>query len=120
MDSKRQQKFSKLILEEMASIFQKEGKEILGTTFITLSGVKMSPDMSIAKIYVSLEFVQNKKEVMQALNTNASFFRGHLGNRLKNSMRIIPQLKFFEDDSWQEAVKIDNILKSLNIPPATE
>jgi ribosome-binding factor A len=120
MDSKRQQKFSKLILEEMASIFLKDGKEVFGTAFLTLTDVKISPDLSIARIYVTLEFIQNKKEMMKLLNDNSSFFRGHLGKRLRNSMRIIPDLKFFEDDTWQEASKMDKILKDLNIPPADE
>lgn len=118
MDSKRQQKYSKLILEEMADIFLRNGKEVFGNAFITLSGVRVSPDLGIIRVYVALEFIENKAELLNQLNQNTSFFRGHLGKRLRNSMRIIPEIRFFEDDSWQEATKIDSLLKNLNIPPA--
>ena len=119
MDSKRQQKYSKLILEEMADIFLRNGKEVFGNAFITLSGVRVSPDLGIIRVYVALEFIENKAELLNQLNLNTSFFRGHLGKRLRNSMRIIPEIRFFEDDSWQEAKKIDSLLKNLNIPPAS-
>jgi ribosome-binding factor A len=119
MDSKRQQKYSKLILEEMADIFLRNGKEVFGNAFITLSGVRVSPDLGIIRVYVALEFIENKEELLGQLNQNTSFFRGHLGKRLRNSMRIIPEIRFFEDDSWQEATKIDTLLKNLNIPPAS-
>jgi ribosome-binding factor A len=120
MDSKRQQKFSKLILEEMADIFLRDGKEIFGNAFLTLSGVRVTPDLGVAKIYVALEFIENKTEVLDALNKNAAFFRGHLGKRLRNNMRIIPELRFYEDDTWQEASKMDKMIKDLNIPPETK
>lgn len=118
MDTKRQQKYAKLILEEMADIFLRDGKEVFGSAFITLSGVRVSPDLGLVKIYISLEFIQNKEEIILALNQNNAFFRGHLGKRLRNSMRIIPEIRFYEDDSWEEAKKIDGLLKGLDIPPA--
>lgn len=117
MDSKRQQKISKLILEEMADIFLHKGKEVFGNAFLTLSDVKVTQDMGIAKVYITLEFIQNKQEVLDALNNNVSFFRGHLGKRLRNSMRIIPEIRFYEDNTWEEATKINKLLDGLNIPP---
>ncbi len=115
MESKRQQKFSKLILEEMVAIFAKEGKTIFGNAFITISDVKMTPDLGLAKIYLSLQFIENKKELIQALNSNSAFFRGILGNRIKRSVRIIPELRFYEDDTLDEALKMNALIDKLNI-----
>lgn len=116
METKRQQKFSKLILEEMAAIFAKEGKTIFGSAFITISEVKMTPDLGLAKIYLSLQFIENKDEVVLALNDNSSFFRGVLGKRIKQSVRIIPNLKFYEDDTLDEALKMNQMIDKLDIP----
>ena len=120
MESKRQQKYAKLILQEMANIFMKEGKQIFGDAFITISDVKMTPDLGIAKIYLSLQFVTNRDEVIEAVNTQQSFFRGLLGNSIKKVARTIPELRFYEDTTLDEASKIDDILNGLNIPPAED
>ena len=67
MESKRQKKFSQLILEEMTKIFTKEAKDVIGNTFVTLTDVKMTPDLGQARIYVSLQFIQNRDEVLLSL-----------------------------------------------------
>lgn len=116
MESKRQLKFAKLILEEMVAIFTKEGKTIFGNAFITISDVKMTPDMGLAKIYLSLQFVENKDKLVAVLNDNCSFFRGILGKRIKRSVRIVPNLKFYEDNTLDEALKMNQLIDKLNIP----
>ena len=116
MESKRQQKFSKLILEEMVAIFSKEGKTIFGDAFLTISEVKMTPDLGLAKIYLSVQFIENKDELIQALNDNSPFLRGVLGKRIKRAVRIIPDLRFYEDDTLDEALKINQLIDKLNIP----
>lgn len=120
MESKRQQKYAKLILQEMASIFMKDGKKVFGDAFVTLSDVKVTPDLGLAKIYLSLQFITNREEVLVAINNEASFFRGLLGNSIKKVARTIPELKFYEDTTLDEATKIDKLLSGLNIPPAPE
>ena len=116
MESKRQLKFAKLILEEMVAIFTKEGKTIFGNAFITISDVKMTPDMGLAKIYLSLQFIENKDKLVAALNDNSGFFRGILGKKIKHSVRIIPNLKFYEDNTLDEALKMNQLIDKLNIP----
>ena len=114
MESKRQKKFSQLILEEMVSIFTKEAKDIIGNAFITLTDVKVTPDLGSARIYVSLQFIDNREEVLKALNDNQAFFRGILGNRIKKVVRRVPGLIFFEDNSLDEANKINRLLDDLD------
>jgi len=118
MESKRQQKYAKLILQEMASVFMKEGKKIFGEAFVTISDVKVTPDLGIAKVYLSLQFITNRDEVLNAINNEASFFRGILGKRIKHVVRTIPQLNFYEDTTLDEATKMDELINGLNIPPA--
>ena len=114
MESKRQKKFSQLILEEMVSIFTKEAKDIIGNAFITLTDVKVTPDLGSARIYISLQFIENREEVLKALNDNQAFFRGILGNRIKKVVRRVPGLIFFEDNSLDEANKINRLLDDLD------
>ena len=116
METKRQQKFSKLILEEMVAIFTKEGKTIFGNAFITISEVKMTPDLGLAKVYLSLQFIQNKDELVAAINDHSPYLRGILGKKIKRSVRIIPNLKFYEDDTLDEALKMNQMIDNLDIP----
>lgn len=104
----------------MASIFMKEGKKIFGEAFVTISDVKVTPDLGLAKVYLSLQFITNRDEVLQAVNNESKFFRGLLGNSIKKVARVIPELKFYEDTTLDEATKIDKLLSGLNIPPAPE
>jgi len=120
MESKRQQKYAKLIKEEMASIFMKEGKKIFGDAFITISDVAVTPDLGLAKIYVSLQFITNRTEIVDAMNNEQKFFRGLLGSKIRKVARTIPELKFYEDNTLDEASRIDEVLKGLNIPPAED
>lgn len=118
METKRQQKYAQLILEEMASIFMKEGKQILGEAFVTLSDVKMTPDLGVAKIYLSLQFISNRAEVLKALTQNTNFYRNALGKRIRKVARTVPELRFYEDDTLDEAAKMNDLMNKLNIPPA--
>ncbi|MGY6520186.1 MAG: 30S ribosome-binding factor RbfA [Mongoliitalea sp.] len=119
MESKRQQKYSKLIQKEIGEIFQKEAKHLLGSTFVTVSGVSMSPDLGVAKIYLS--FLLDKDKVMfEKINEKKSEIRKHLGNRIGKSVRIVPELALFLDDSASYAQHMDKVISSLDIPEAPE
>ncbi|GHB29982.1 hypothetical protein GCM10008106_08550 [Mongoliitalea lutea] len=119
MESKRQQKYSKLIQKEIGEIFQKEAKHLLGSTFVTISGVSMSPDLGVAKIYLS--FLLDKDKVMfEKINEKKSEIRKHLGNRIGKSVRIVPELALFLDDSASYAQHMDKVISSLDIPEAPE
>ncbi|MBK6265706.1 30S ribosome-binding factor RbfA [Marivirga sp. S37H4] len=116
----RQQKFSRLIQKDLGEIFQKDMNNAFGKAFITITEVEMSPDLSVAKIYLSLMLSENPKETMEAIQLKKSEIRKHLGNRIGKQVRIVPELIFYMDETLDQANRIDSILSKLNIPPADE
>ncbi|MEQ8362154.1 MAG: 30S ribosome-binding factor RbfA [Cyclobacteriaceae bacterium] len=116
----RQQKYSKLIQKEISDIFQRDRRGILNNEMITIADVKMSPDLSVAKIYISMMLAKNKDATLERLNTRKSEIRKELGNKIGKQVRIIPELIFFIDEVEENAFKIDSLINSLNIPPTDE
>jgi len=117
MDSTRQLKYGRLIQKEMGDIFQREGFNYFGKAFVTVTGVRVSPDLGIAKIYVSIFGVKDVNVVMDQIAHHNKEIRHQLGNRIRHQARIIPELKFFLDDSLDYAEKIDKLLKDTKKPP---
>ena len=113
----RQQKFSRLIQKELSDIFLRDQRGFLSNTFITIVDVKMSPDLSIARIYISMALVKDKKSLLEKLDLHKKEVRKSLGDRIRNQARIIPQLVFYIDEVEENAAKMDNLIKKLNIPP---
>lgn len=116
MDSKRQLKFSKLILKELSQIFQVDSRHLFGNAFITVTNVEISPDLSVAKIRLSFMLVQDKAAMLQDIREKAKNIRQILGNKIRHQVRIVPELAFFLDDSADYAIKMESILNNLNIP----
>ena len=114
----RQQKFSKLIQKELSDIFQRDQRGLLGNEFVTIMDVKISPDLSVARIYISMALVKDKKALLEKLDLRKKEVRKALGDRIRNQARIIPQLVFFLDETEEGAQRIEDLIKSLNIPPA--
>jgi ribosome-binding factor A len=117
MSTQRQQKFSRLIQKELGAIFQQDVKSIFGGAFITVSGVNMSPDLGIATVYLSLTLSKKPQLVLEAIKDQSRQIRQQLGTKIRNQVRIVPQLRFFLDETLLEAEKMDQLLNSLNIPP---
>lgn len=120
MESKRQQKYSKLIQKDLGDIFQKEGKAMFGNTFITVTRVSMSPDLGLARVYLSFLLTQNKQASLESVNEKKKEIRKILGNKIAKQVRIIPELVFYLDDSAEYASKMDALISSLDIPPADD
>lgn len=118
--STRQQKFSRLIQKELGEIFQKDMSNAFGKSFITITDVEMSPDLGLAKVYLSLMLSENPKETLENIRLRKSEIRKHLGNRIGKQVRIIPELVFYLDETLDQASRIDSILSKLDIPPADE
>lgn len=115
--STRQQKFSRLIQKELSDIFQRDKRGILENAFVSIVDVKVSPDLGVAKIYLSMLLEKDKEKVLERVNTNKKEIRKALGERIGKQVRIIPELVFYIDEVEENARKIDDILKNLNIPP---
>jgi len=114
----RQQKFAKLIQKELSDIFHRDRRGILENEFITITDVRMSPDLSVAKIYLSMMLVKHKQGVLDRINLRKSEIRKALGDTIRKQARIIPELVFFIDDVEEKAIKMDALIDSLKIPPA--
>lgn len=115
----RQQKFGKLILKELSEIFQQDKKGLLGNIFITVADVRVSPDLGVAKVYVSMMLATDKQKALARLNDHKREIRLALGNRIRNQVRIIPELIFYIDEVEENAMKMDELIRNLNIPAST-
>lgn len=120
MSSQRQEKYGRLLQKELGEIFQFDTKSMFGGTFITVSGVRVSPDLGVASVYLSLTLSKKPQVVLEEIKEKTKQIRSQLASRIRNQARIIPELRFFMDESLQEAEKMDKLLSSLNIPPASE
>lgn len=110
MDSTRQNKISRLIQKELSDIFLKMAKETRGV-MVSVSVVRVSPDLGIAKAYLSVFPSEKGNEVIEHLTKNTKAIRFELGNRVRHQLRIIPELRFYQDDSLDYIEHIDNLLK---------
>src|SRR4051812_48821140 len=114
----RQQKFSRLIQKELSDIFQRDQRGLLGNAFITVMDVRVSPDLSFAKVYVSMTLVKDRQALLDKLESHKKEIRHTLGERIRNQARIVPDIAFFVDEVEERAQKMDDLLKNLHIPPA--
>jgi ribosome-binding factor A len=111
MESTRQQKYSRLVHKEMAEIFQSEMGPVFGRIMITVTQVRISPDMGVARVYVSLFPVEDKAAMLEKIRAQTWDLRHRLGQRIGKQVRIIPELTFFLDDSLDYAERINELLK---------
>ena len=110
MDGKRLEKVNRLIQKELGDIFQKELKPKVPMLMITVTHVRVTSDLSYANVYLSIFGVDDKKKVVDEVGQNTRAIRGLLGNRIRHQMRVVPELRFFEDDSLDYIENIDNLL----------
>ncbi len=117
MESKRQQKFGKLIQKDLSSIFQKDLRDLTSNGLATITQVKMSPDLGLAKVYISIMGFKDDQLFFDTLDQRKSEIRRILGNMIGKQVRKIPELAFFHDTIEEQATHIDNIINNLVIPP---
>jgi ribosome-binding factor A len=120
MESKRQQKFSKVIQKELSDIFQREGLSFHESTIITITQVRATPDLSMARVYLSIYNSPNTEHTMNSIKAQTKEIRYKLGASIKNQVRIIPNLEFFIDDSQEYASRMDQIFNKINKPKEEE
>jgi len=117
MESKRQLKFSKMIQKDLGDIFHHEIRELIGNAFITVTHVRMSPDLGVAKVYLSIMMEEDKQQLIDHIIERKGLIRKILSNRIGKKVRTIPDLIFFLDDSMDYSDNIERILNNLDIPP---
>lgn len=96
--------------KELSEIFLLQTKAMPGV-LVSVSAVRISPDMSIARVYLSVFPSGKAEEMVKNINDNMKSIRYELGTRVRHQLRIIPELKFFVDDSLDYIEKIDSLLK---------
>lgn len=126
MDSKRQAKIARLIQKELSEIFRRQTSR-MGGVLVSVSGVKVSPDLSIAKAYLSIFPGEKAQEILNNINTQNRTVRYELAQAVKQTLRKCPELQFYLDDSLDYVDNIDRILAaekeahpSLALPPTEE
>ena len=114
MESKRQQKFAGVIQEDLAIIFQREGMNYLPNTLITITKVRLTPDLAIARIFLSFFNNSNMAQALHVIKSHASEIRYKLGARIKDQVRVVPQLEFFVDDTSEYVERMDKIFDKIS------
>lgn len=114
MDSKRQLQAGELLKRNLAPIFQQEGPYMYGQAFVTVTSVKLSPDLSQAKVYLSIFNADDKNEVLKKVSNHTHAIKQALASRIKNQVRRIPQIFFYFDETIDEMYKVDVMFKNLN------
>ena len=110
METTRQQKIARLLQKELGDIFLLYAKKMQGT-LITVTEVRISPDLSVARAHLSIFPADKVKSVLEQVNTDTKSIRFDLGKRVRHQLRIIPELYFHIDDSLDYLENIDNLLK---------
>jgi ribosome-binding factor A len=114
MESKRQQKFAGVIQQDLAAIFQREGSAYLPNTLVTITKVRVTPDLAIARIFLSFFNNSNTQLALQTIKSHATEIRYKLGARIKDQVRIVPQLEFFVDDTNEYVDRMDKIFDKIS------
>ena len=112
-ESTRQLKVAKELQKDMAEIIRSKGMAVFEGAMVTVSGVRISPDLSVAKVYVSIFPSEKAEKVMGILKENTKALRGELGNKVAKQLRIVPELTFFLDSSLDYVAHIEELLKNL-------
>ena len=109
--STRQLKVARELQKDLAEIIRSKGMAVFGGAMVTISEVRISPDLSIAKVYASIFPSAKAPEVMKILKDNVKVYRGELGRLVAKQLRIVPDLDFYLDTSLDYAEHIEELLK---------
>ncbi|MEM1318694.1 MAG: 30S ribosome-binding factor RbfA [Bacteroidota bacterium] len=114
MESKRQKQVAELVKRNFGLLLQQEGEYIYGTeALVTVTSVKMSPDMGIAKIYLSVYNTLNKQAIILEMETQLHRLRQGLGQRIRKHVRRIPEIQLYLDDTLDEMYRLNALFNKL-------
>ena len=111
MSTVRQEKISALIKREMSTIFQQNMNSLFGGVMITVTQVRVSPDLGVAKSYLSVFPTEKRDSILKLVEAKNHHLRKLLGDRVGKQLRKIPELSFFIDDSLDYYEEVDRLLK---------
>jgi len=111
MEGTRLTKVARQVQKDLGEIFQRQSQSLFQGRMITVTTVRVSPDLSVAKVYLSIFPTEKKEEVFELIKQSTKTIRHELAQRIRNQMRIVPELAFFIDDSLDYIENIDRLLK---------
>ena len=110
MSSIRQNKVARLLQKEISQIFQLNSANWFPNTMVTVTVIRVAPDFSFAKVYLSVFGKMDPKECVELISAHSKMVRGELGNRIGKQLRITPEVAFYVDDSLDYAEEISKLL----------
>ena len=110
-ESTRQQKVGKQLQRDLAEIIREKGMTVYNGAMVSVTAVKVSPDLSLARVHLSILPSSKAKDVLDIINSTSRELRYELGHRVAKQLRIVPELAFFIDDSLDYVERIDELLK---------
>ena len=113
-ESKRQKQIAGLLNEELNDIFRRLGLNMVEGGMISISAVKITPDLLEARIFLSLFQLKDPKAVLKKIEERAWEIKKELASRVKQQLRRIPELKFFIDDTLDNVFKMEELFKQIN------
>jgi ribosome-binding factor A len=113
-EGKRQKQVAGVIQEEINDVFNRMGLTMMDGGMVSIAGVKITPDLLEARIYLSLFQVGDPKKVLQYFEERKPEIKRELSSRVKHQLRRIPEIKFFHDDTLDHVFRIEEIFKKLN------
>lgn len=111
MESVRQSKVNRLLQKELAEIFRSESKSLLDGAFISVTQVRVTPDLGLAKVYLSIMLPKDKEKALELVKSQQFAIRKLLISKIRNQFKAMPELAFYIDDSLDYAERIDQLLK---------
>jgi ribosome-binding factor A len=113
-ENKRQKQVGHLIQQELSDLFQRMGLSVTDGGMITISAVRMTPDLLEARIYLSLYQINEPDKMMEKIKDRTGEIKKQLGTRLGKQLRRIPQLTFYKDDTMDHVFKMEEIFKKIH------
>ncbi len=113
MESRRQLQVGSVIKEAFTDILIREGKAIYGNAFVTLTKVKMTSDLGLARFYLSIYKAENPEEIIEKFNERKPELKRKLGERVRQQLRVMPDIIFFLDESLEYAFHMEEVFKKI-------
>ena len=113
-EGKRQKQIGGLIQEELYKIFQRFGLNMLDGGMVSISSVKITPDLLEARVYLSFFQVTDAQEALKKIQEKAGEIKRELGNRVRQQLRRIPEVKYFRDDTLDQVFRMEEIFKKIS------
>ncbi|HEX7366093.1 MAG TPA: 30S ribosome-binding factor RbfA [Pelobium sp.] len=120
MESKRQQKFARVIQKDLGEIFQREGNNYLPNAMITVTKVRATPDLGIVRVFLSFFNTPDADSAIKTIREKTAEIRYTLGKRIKDQVKGIPSLEFFVDDTNEYVDRMDKIFSGIHKNDSTE